>query len=46
MVDCGIRHSIYSSTAAVCGVPEHIPVNEEAALRSINPYGASKAAME
>ncbi|MDQ5985027.1 MAG: UDP-glucose 4-epimerase [Syntrophus sp. SKADARSKE-3] len=46
MVDCGIRHFIYSSTAAVYGAPEHIPVSEEATLKPINPYGASKAAME
>jgi UDP-glucose 4-epimerase len=37
---------IYSSTAAVYGTPEIIPVNESAPLRPINPYGASKVIIE
>lgn len=37
-----VGNLIYSSTAAVYGIPESIPVNEAAALKPINPYGASK----
>lgn len=37
---------IFSSTAAVYGAPEKVPVNEEARLEPINPYGHSKAMVE
>jgi UDP-glucose 4-epimerase len=36
----------FSSTAAVYGIPDKVPVSEKAPLRPINPYGASKAAVE
>lgn len=42
MTRCGVRNMIYSSTAAVYGIPNNIPVNESAPLQPINPYGASK----
>ncbi len=38
----GIENFVFSSTAAVYGIPEHIPVNESAILNPINPYGRSK----
>lgn len=37
---------LYSSTAAVYGIPEKIPVDENAPMRPINPYGASKVMIE
>ena len=40
--ELGIGRMIFSSTAAVYGIPEHIPVTEETPLAPINPYGASK----
>ena len=46
MVENGIDRLIFSSTAAVYGMPENIPVDEDAALSPISPYGSSKAASE
>lgn len=46
MIDLRIRNFIYSSSAAVYGDPEDIPVNETADLKPINPYGATKAMIE
>ncbi len=45
-VAAGIRHFVYSSTAAVYGTPDRLPVAEEATLRPISPYGRSKLALE
>jgi len=45
-VDGGIKHILFSSTAAVYGAPEIVPVVEEAAKLPINPYGASKLMTE
>lgn len=42
----GVRRLVFSSTAAVYGIPEVLPVAEDAPCRPINPYGASKLAAE
>ncbi len=46
MQELGINKFIFSSTAAVYGNPEKIPVKENAPINPINPYGQSKAFVE
>jgi len=41
-----VRHLVFSSSAAVYGVPERVPIVEDAELQPINPYGASKQMAE
>jgi UDP-glucose 4-epimerase len=41
-----VKYFIFSSTAAVYGIPEKTPVAEDAPLIPINPYGASKVMVE
>jgi UDP-glucose 4-epimerase len=43
---CGVKHLIFSSTAAVYGLPDRVPIPEETAARPINPYGESKRMIE
>lgn len=45
-VASGVRHMIFSSTAATYGIPETSPVTEDAPQRPINPYGMSKLMTE
>jgi UDP-glucose 4-epimerase len=45
-VAAGVRQFIFSSTAAVYGNPEHVPVRENAPTNSISPYGTSKLMSE
>ncbi len=45
-VDAGVKNFIFSSTAAVYGMPEHNPVTEATDLLPINPYGRSKLMTE
>jgi len=42
----GVRHFIFSSTAATYGIPEVSPVNEDVPKIPINPYGMSKLMTE
>lgn len=45
-VAAGVQHFIFSSTAAVYGVPEVSPVTEGSRKLPINPYGMSKLMTE
>jgi UDP-glucose 4-epimerase len=45
-VDCGVRHFIFSSTAAVYGEPAQVPVSESETLKPMSPYGRSKLMVE
>jgi UDP-glucose 4-epimerase len=42
----GVGNFVYSSTAAVYGIPEKIPVSEDAPMSPINPYGMTKVMIE
>jgi UDP-glucose 4-epimerase len=42
----GVRKFIFSSTCAVYGPPERVPITEDLPLRPINPYGESKLMFE
>ena len=42
----GVQNFIFSSSAAVYGIPERVPVAETAPLLPINPYGSSKLVSE
>jgi UDP-glucose 4-epimerase len=45
-IRCGVRHFIFSSTAAVYGNPERVPVTEAATAMPMSPYGWSKLMTE
>ena len=45
-VAAGVKHFIFSSTAAVYGEPEKMPVEEDDRTAPINPYGRSKLMVE
>lgn len=42
----GVRNFVFSSTAAVYGTPERMPVTEDEDTNPINPYGCSKLMTE
>lgn len=46
MREAGVDRLVFSSTAAVYGLPQVLPVDESQPLAPINPYGASKAMIE
>jgi len=45
-LDAGVRSFILSSTAAVYGIPERVPILESDPTRPINPYGETKLTIE
>jgi|SRR5882724_8034531 len=46
MLVTGVRRIIFSSTCALFGPPERVPIDETTPTRPINPYGESKLAFE
>ena len=46
MIECSVQNIIFSSTAAVYGLPEYLPINEEHSLKPINFYGFTKLEIE
>ncbi|RAI45396.1 UDP-glucose 4-epimerase GalE [Rhodoplanes roseus] len=50
MIECavrgGVKHFIFSSTAAVYGNPTRVPVAEDDVLAPVSPYGSSKLMTE
>jgi UDP-glucose 4-epimerase len=46
MVDSGVQRLVFSSTAAVYGTPERIPITEDMAFAPVSPYGESKVMVE
>ena len=43
---CHIRHIVFSSTCAVYGIPQQVPIPVGIDERPINPYGESKLVVE
>tara|TARA_E500000178_G_scaffold149209_1_gene148849 strand:+ start:113 stop:1093 length:981 start_codon:yes stop_codon:yes gene_type:complete len=46
MIDLKILNFIFSSTAAVYGEPESVPILEDQKINPVNPYGQTKAIVE
>ena len=46
MASAGCRSLVFSSSATLYGIPDQVPIPESAAIKPINPYGHSKAAVE
>ena len=46
MLNAGIGKIVFSSTCAIFGPPERVPIDETMPRRPINPYGESKLAFE
>ena len=45
-VKSGVKHILFSSTAATYGAPKKVPITEDDPKEPINPYGASKLMTE
>jgi len=46
LLEVGVKRLVFSSTAAVYGEPERVPITEDAPPAPTNPYGESKLAFE
>jgi UDP-glucose-4-epimerase GalE len=46
MVQTGVKYAVFSSTAAVYGMPQTSPIREDFPYAPINPYGESKVMTE
>src|SRR5436305_13024991 len=46
MIAAGVRRMVFSSTCAIFGPPDRLPIDETASPRPMSPYGESKLAFE
>ncbi len=46
MAEMSITNLVFSSTCAVYGIPDHVPITEAAPTKPINPYGETKLQTE
>jgi len=46
MVEHGVKRFVFSSTCATYGIPEIVPIDEQAPQSPVNPYGESKLIFE
>jgi UDP-glucose 4-epimerase len=46
MIDHNVQKIVFSSTAAIFGNPQYIPIDEDHLCNPINPYGRSKLLIE
>jgi len=46
MQAAGVKHIVFSSTAAVYGSPDAVPILETSPIQALNPYGESKVMVE
>ena len=46
MDEFNCRTIVFSSSATIYGIPDSIPINEDAGIKPINPYGNTKATVE
>ena len=46
MAEAGVRHMVFSSTAAVYGSPHASPIKEDFPIQPMSPYGESKVMVE
>ena len=44
--EAGIGEIVFSSTCATYGIPDGVPIREDAPQRPVNPYGETKLAIE
>ena len=46
MIEHNVKNLVFSGTAAACGTPDKVPIDESIIPNPINPYGNSKVAVE
>ncbi len=46
MRETGVGEIVFSSTCATYGIPDDVPIREDAPQRPVNPYGETKLAIE
>ncbi len=46
LIETGVRHVVFSSSAATYGIPDHVPIGEDTPQSPISPYGETKLIIE